>query len=218
MKRAVVFRLVLVCAGCCTETRVYAEELELYEPAGRQGYFLGGGLRSGVMSTHSDVVGSLGVMQGGGLVLRGGQMATDWIGFGLVLMSGGGASKEWSGGYGGLLMDFQFVPMPEYRDLALHAGIGFGFLAITRTEEVQRREDDPEGTAGSLYTLGVSYDWFPFWEPGDTSGGFGVTIFVEGQLLFGGSLVAGGIFMGIEAMYWTGLSDNKLKLGADEGF
>jgi hypothetical protein len=185
-----------------------ARAQELVAPAPRQGYYLGGGLRSGVLTMHSDNVGSLGLMQGGAFVVRAGEMAGNLFGFGITIAAGGGGNKEWGGGYGGLLMDFQLVPE---ENLAVRAGIGLAGFGVGRADENQKKENDPKGGLGTIYTAGFSYDWFPFWEKGDGSGGLAFSPFFEGQLIPVSGVIAGGVFLGVEVTYWFGLSANRLR-------
>lgn len=205
MRALLAFALASIALLSTTEV----EAQTFYEPEARQGYFIGGGVRSGALLSSADGVEGPGFANGGGLAIRMGQMVDDMIGFGLSFTGGGGATDEWNSGYGGLLLGAQLVPMPK-ENLALHAGIGMGGIGISRKDETQKREDDPEGGPGALYALGMSYDWFPFYEPEDGSGGFAITVFFEGVLLPTSDVLAGGVFMGVELTYWFGLDDNKL--------
>jgi hypothetical protein len=191
---------------------------ELLPPEGRQGYYLGGGLRAGLLAGKEADVGSLGVAPSTSGVFRLGQMSTDWLGFGL--RTGGGLFKteEWEVGLGGLSLEAQLLPAPSL-DLALHVSVGIAGAGLTRVDEAKVREDDPMGGAGALYTVGVSYDLFPFRERDSLeSGGAALTFFVEGQLLDAGDLVVGGVFAGVDVYYWFGLARNKLDLPTDAAF
>lgn len=211
MKHALLMALVVIGVGLGGT----ASAQTLVKPAGRQGYYLGGGLRQGAMDMISETAGNLGFMTGGAFTLRLGQMAGEEFGFGLVVYSAGGSNDNWTGGLGGLQLEGQYIIFPN---LALRGAIGFAGLGVGRVKEEEEREDDPSGTAGTLYTLGVSYDWFPWWEPEDRSGGFAFTVFIEGALLPGSELTAFGILSGIEVNYWFGIGDNKLDLDPDEAF
>jgi hypothetical protein len=193
----------------------YAQEL--VEPAPRQGYYLGGGLRNGLIEVHSSGLGNNlgGVMNGGAFTLRAGEMAGELFGFGLQMVAGGGGNKTWGGGWGGLLLDLQLV---VFENLALRGGIGLGGVGVGRSNKNLMRKDDPTGTGGSIFTAGVSYDYFPLWEKGDGSGGFSLSFFVEGTLVPSSTLIAGAMFMGIEVNYWFGLADHKLALPNDRAF
>jgi hypothetical protein len=75
------------------QTTEATEQVELVPPQARQGFYLGLGLRSGLMGVHTDEVGSLGLFyQGGTFNFRFGQMATDLLGFGMSIELGGGSS------------------------------------------------------------------------------------------------------------------------------
>lgn len=187
----------------------------LVEPAARQGYYLGGGVRQGAFDMISTTAGNLGFMQGGGFDLRLGQMAGETFGFGLVLVFAGGGNDDWAGGFGALQLEGQYIIFP---DLALRGGIGVGGLGVGRAKPEDKREDDPTGTAGTLYTLGFSYDWFPWWEKPDGSGGFAFTVYIEGALLPSSDLTTFGMLAGIEVNYWFGIGDNKLELSPDDAF
>lgn len=184
----------------------------LIEPAGRQGYYIGTGFRNGAFDLIDEDLGNLGFMQGGGFTLRFGQMAGEMFGFGLVFSFSGGSNKTWAGGYGGLQLEGQYVMMPDF---ALRAAIGVAGLGVGRVKPEEERLDDPDGTFGSLYTIGMSYDWFPWWEKGDTSGGLAFTVFMEASALPGDGLFAGCILLGAEVHYWFGADDNKLELGEE---
>lgn len=195
-----------------------ASAQDLLRPAARQGYYLGGGIRQAAMFTDTDAAGNLGFMMGGAFALRAGQMVDDLIGFGLAITSGGGSNDDWTGGYGGLLLEVQLTPLST-DDFAIRGGVGIGGLFIGRADESMEREDDPSGTAGSLYTLGVSYDLFPFYDKGSSdTGGFAFTGFLEGMLLPGGSVTTGGVLLGLEITYWFGFQKNRLELPNAEAF
>ncbi len=183
-------------------------DVELVSPKARQGFFLGLGLRSGLMGARADGVGDLGPLQGGVFNFHFGQMANDVLGFGLGIDFGGGRNGTWVAGLGALTVSFHLAPF-EKINFAFHAAVGPGFVSVVRKDEDARRDDDPEGAYGALYTLGATYDWFPFHDPGE-SGGFAITSFVEGRVFPTGDIVAGGIFAGVEVAYWFGYGKNRL--------
>lgn len=191
---------------------------ELTKPAARQGYYIGGGLRQLVGGSGGEVVGSFGFMQGFGMALRFGQMATDHIGLGLVFGGGGSANGDWRVGGGHLSMELTYKPLDDY-DLGLRGGIGFGVLSATRAEEEDVRDDDPEGGIGAQFSLGASYDLFPFYDKAEfESGGFAFTGFAEFTVLPADPLWSVNFVVGLEVTYWFGLAKNKLELPADRAF
>ena len=191
-------------------------EVELVPPKARQGFFLGLGLRSGLMGADAEPVGSLGLLQGGLFNFHFGQMVNNLYGFGLSVDFGGGQSRDWVAGLGALSVSFHLAPF-EKIDFAFHAAVGPGFVSVIRKDEEAAREDDPEGGYGALYTLGATYDWFPFHDPGE-SGGFAITTFVEGRIFPTGDIIAGGIFAGVELGYWFGFGRNRLDLEVEEAY
>lgn len=190
-------------------------EVELVAPKARQGFFLGLGIRSAFMGVEADPVGDLGLVRGGLLNFHFGQMVNNLYGFGLAVDFGGGQAADWFASLGGLSVSFHLAPFDI--DLAFHAAVGPGFFSVIRKEESERREDDPPGAYGALYTLGVTYDWFPFHDPGE-SGGFAITSFVEGRFFPTENIIAGGIFAGVELSYWFGFGKNRLALELDDAY
>jgi hypothetical protein len=190
-------------------------EVELVPPRARQGFFLGLGLRSALMGANADPVGDLGLLQGGLFNFHFGQMVNNLYGFGLGVDFGGGQNDVWAAGLGGLTVSFHLAPFDF--DLAFHVAVGPGFVSVVRKDEAARREDDPEGAYGALYSAGVTYDWFPFHDPGE-SGGFAITSFVEGRFFPTGDVIAGGVFAGVELSYWFGFGKNRLQLEVEDAY
>jgi hypothetical protein len=214
MKRALFLAAVLAAAP----SSAFAQQLELLKPAGRQGYYIGGGFRQAVLTMDADKVGNLGVMLGGGAAIRLGQMVDDFFGFGLAISMGGGSTSEWSGGYGALQLEGQIAPL-DGEDLAVRLGVGLGALGIGRSDTAMETEDDPDGTFGTLYSLGVSYDLFPFYDAEKyETGGFAFTGYVDATLLPGGNVLIAGIFLGLEITYWFGFQQSRLELPPDAAF
>lgn len=208
----------IVLMSLAVPSGAFAQELELLEPGGRQGYYIGGGFRQAVLTMDEEDLGNLGVMLGGGAALRLGQMVDDFFGFGLLISFGGGSTDEWSGGYGGLQLEGQIMPL-EGEDLAVRASIGLGALGIGRTDMAMMTDDDPEGTFGTLYTLGASYDLFPFYDKEKyETGGFAFSGYFDLTLLPGGNLLIAGVFIGLEVTYWFGLQPSRLELPPDAAF
>ena len=215
MKLRVVSSIVLALIFSGTYT---AQAQDLRKPAARQGYYIGGGYRSILLYSDSEDIGGLGPLLGGGLALRMGQMSNDWIGFGLSFMFGGGANDDWSSGYGGLSLEVNLEP-PIDEDLTIRLGTGVAGLSLARVDKSQKRSDDPEGTFGAMFTVGASYDLFPFYErEAYESGGFAFTGFVEFQVIPGDGLLTVSALVGLEVTYFFGLSRNKLDLPPEAAF
>ncbi len=190
----------------------------LVKPQARQGYYFGFGLRNGLSHIQSRTAGGLGRFNTFGFVLRAGQMANNWIGFGLTIQTLFGGNDTWGGGGGGLTVEVHLEP-PIDEDLTIRLGSGVAGLGVSRREEFEAREDDPEGTFGALFNAGVSYDLFPFHEPEKyESGGFAFTGFVDFALIPGDGLWMFTGTIGLEVTWFFGLDDHKLDLPPDVAF
>ena len=190
---------------------------ELRPPEARQGYYLSGGIRSGLSVGDAIEVGDLGSLNHFGLQFRVGQKALPWLGFGLTVGTSFDGNDDWVLSYGHLLLEIQLEPFPI--DLAVRGSVGVGGGSISRMDESEEREDDPSFMFGSMYALGLSYDWFPFRKRSSlSSGGGALTFFVEGRYFPGGDVNLGGGFIGIEFTWWTGLDKRKLDLPPDAAF
>lgn len=194
-----------------------AHAQELRTPAARQGYYLGGGLRYGISAADADNVGDLGALSHLGFMFRLGQKPTPWFGVGLQLGGGGDTNDVWTLGYGHLMLDLQLEPFDF--DLAFRASAGLGGGPISRVDEASEQIDDPEFMFGAMFAAGVSYDWFPFYDPkAFGSGGPALTFFLEGRFFPAGDVTTGGGFVGIEFTWWTGLDRRKLELPLEKAF
>ncbi len=187
-----------------------AQELELTPPAARQGYFIGGGVTSVFNSNFRTTDDDTGNLTGGAGHVRLGQMTTDWLGFGLQIGGGGASAGNFSTGYGGLMLDVQLVPFDH---LGIHLGVGAGGLSLTDTES---DSDELEGTGGGYYSVGLTYDWFPFYDSG--SGGLSVTPIAQFQYMPGTIFDATMLTFGLEILWWSGLPNNKLLFPDGEGY
>ena len=191
---------------------------ELVSPEARQGYYVGGGLRSGMAAADGLNVGGLGALTHFGGWFRVGQKALPWLGLGLSFGGGNESNDDWRFGYGGLLVEADFEPFPAL-DLAIRVGTGVGGGGLSRQDPGLESDDDPGFAFGPLVSFGVSYEWFPLYQPGRyDSGGLGLGAFVEGRFFPGGDVTSGGGFIGLEFTYWTGLPDRKLVLPVEEAF
>ncbi|MCK6547977.1 hypothetical protein L6R52_19155 [Myxococcota bacterium] len=205
----------LAVAGYSADARAQ----DLLRPEARQGYFIGGGLRGGFFSISDEDLGSLGGFAGFGGQFRLGQMSTEKLGFGLVIGGGSQSNATWKGGGGGLLLEGQLRPMADL-DLAIRVGLGIGGMGLSRVDPATETDDDPSGGAGALYSLGISWDWFPFFDraEGDRTGGFALTPFAEAQVFPTSDLMTFSFVIGIETTWWSGVPDNKLELPPEEAF
>lgn len=215
MQPGLTFLLLATLAGQTTQSGGTEETIELLKPRARQGFFLSLGTRGAYLGMNAKPIGDLGFFQGGTFNFRFGQMVNDLIGFGMSIEAGGGQTSDFNGGFGGLLVEIQLAPFDF--DLAFRGSVGVAGLGLSRKEESEEREKDPSGGYGSYYALGVSYDWFPFYDEGD-SGGFSIASFVEGRILPLGDILTGGAFVGVELTYFFGFNKNRLDLDVDEAF
>ena len=202
-----------------TKASAQDAQVELLEPKARQGYYVGGGLRTLSMVVDDDEIGSLGGMVGFGVSLRFGQKVNEWFGLGLAVGFGGGGNADWTTGGGGLTLELQVQPWQK-TDIAFRLGIGVAGLSIARVDDADETDDDPSGTVGSIYTIGASYELFPWYEAEKyESGGLAFSFFVEGQFNPGlGGVTSVGAVIGIEITWWSGLNRNKLDLPVDAAF
>ncbi|MBH25273.1 MAG: hypothetical protein CMH57_12640 [Myxococcales bacterium] len=187
------------------------DDVVLVPPAPRQGYFISLGAGLSVNSNSSDDEGTIGPLTGAYFNLRLGEMVTDWLGFGFHAGGGFASDDRWSAGFGGGMLDAQFVPWDH---LAVRFGVGAGGLSVTDNVEEQ---ESLLGTGGGYYLVGLSYDWFPFHSPGE-SGGFSLTPALQGIYLPGATFQSTLIVLSIETTWWSGLDKNKLDLPDDEAY
>lgn len=206
---AAVAALVLVEAG--------ADAQELREPGPRQGYFLGGGLRGGVLNLDAGQLGNLGAFPMFGGSFRFGEMVYDWLGLGGQVRFAAGSIDEFSSFYAAGLMEGQVQPWRRI-NLAFRLGSGAFGQGLSRADPELEREGDPGGSYGAIVTAGASYDVFPFRKSEYESGGWGLSIYVDGELLLGTDISSGGVFVGLEVTRFFGLAKYKLDLPIDEAY
>lgn len=188
----------------------------LTSPEARQGYFVAAGARSSVSVAGDDDVGSLGAAGGGEAVLRIGQMLTPRFGVGISLAGGLGRSSEWNRAGGGMVVEGQVKPLSGL-DLAVRGGIGLGVRSVSRRDAAAETDDDPSGIFGSLYSLGLSHDWFVT-RGRLGSGGLAVTAAADATLLAGDGIVDLAMVVGVELTYWAGLPKRQLALPITEAY
>lgn len=186
------------------------EEVELVLPAPRQGYWIGAGY-GGIANFNFQKEGDdSGALLGHGGHLRIGEMVTGWFGIGLQFGGGVAANSDFDTAFGGVVLDVQLVPIDH---LAVHGGVGAGGLAAT---DLTDDEAGLLGTGGGFYMVGVSYDWFPFWDAG--SGGFSLSPQIQVQYLPGNLFEAYVVVASLDVTWWSGLEKNKLDLDIDEAY
>jgi len=191
--------LLLLAAGTAR-----AEEL-LERPRPRQGYYLALGAYSSVVVGREDAK-TQGPMVGYGASLNLGQLLKPRLGLGLAIDLGGGSGGGQSSRFFGLGLAGQ---VELATNLALHASVGLGVVSVEDPED-----EDISGVTSAAYTLGVTYDWFP-WSRG--SGGWAITPSVFVRAVPGGDS-AFVTLVGVRVTRWTGLPRNQLELPPDEAY
>jgi hypothetical protein len=190
---------------------------ELREPGPRQGYFLGGGLRGGVLISDTEAIGSLGSFPAFGGSFRFGEMVYPWLGFGGQIRFAAGSNEEFSTFYSAGLMEAQVQPWKKL-NLAFRLASGAFGQGLSRGDETLVREDDPGGAFGAIVAGGASYDLFPFRKKTRLSGGLALSAYAETELLLSSDINSVGFMFGIEVTYFFGLAKYKLDLSVEEAF
>ncbi len=186
---------------------VAAQTLE--QPRPRQGYYLGGGFHNAL--AHVTESGeSLGVWPGSMLTLRTGEMLTNHLGLGLFLEYGGAGQDPDFATIGGLGLEGQWEVV---NNLALHAGVGFGFVGLV---DLEHQDELRRGSYGGSYSLGVGYDWFP--RPRRLSGGWAIRPVATLRFLPDDPVSTVLFTLGGEVVRWRGLPRNELDLPPGEGY
>jgi hypothetical protein len=194
-----------------------AEAQALRDPGPRQGYFLGGGLRGGLLNLDAGQLGDLGVFPMFGGAFRFGEMVYDWLGLGGQVRFATGSIDQFSSFYGAGLMEAQVQPWRPI-NFALRLGSGAFGQGLSRANPELEREGDPGGSYGAIVTAGASYDLFPFRKSEFASGGWALSLYVDAELLLGTDIRSGGVFFGVEVTRFFGLAKYKLDLPVDEAY
>lgn len=202
---------VAIACSLVTATAVHPVYAQTLEPPGpRQGYYLSLGFHSG-MSTHwEDDDESLGPWVSQGLSLRLGQMITRRLGMGLQIWSNQSVDGEETGSLFGLGLEGQVALTGR---LALTGGLALGVLQL-RDKRVMNEE--LRGAYGAEYSLGASYDFFPYKRK--LSGGLGLAPIVQARFLPGDVGGSFSVMAGLHVTWWSGLPRNQLDLPAGEGY
>ena len=170
----------------------HAQDLE--EPRARQGYWFGVGL-AGAGAGIVDKGESLGLYPGNGFSLRIGQMLTSRIGVGLTIDYAAIKKNADSGSLGNLAMEGS---ASVWRDLSVHAGAGFGFVALT---DQNSDEKTLRGGAGTCLLVGASYDFFP-WR-NRLTGGWAITPTLDFRAMPDGDVHAYALLAGVQIIHWS---------------
>jgi hypothetical protein len=189
-------------------TRTASAEDLLESPRERQGYYLALGAHSAISYSREEGEG-LGPMAGFATTLRLGQLLTDKIGLGLAIDVGGASGDDQSATLFGLGLAGQYELA---RNFAAHASVGLGVVSLSSPED---DDDEVRGAVGAAYTVGLTYDWFPW---GRRSGGWAVTPGLQLRAVPSEEVDAFAIYFGVEVSYWSGLPRNQLELPASEAY
>jgi hypothetical protein len=203
-RRARLLWLCCLCVAAVAAAPSSAPRAQTLEaPRGRQGYCLGVGGHGALNRNWEDGrADSLGL--GGVGTLRLGQMVGRRLGFGLQIDMGSSRGDGQRATLGGLSMAAQWEVA---RNLAVHGGVGIGFVNL---DDTRIDDEDARGGGGAYYLLGASYDWFPRRQR--LTGGWSLAPTVQVRLLPGEDLTAGALFAGIDILYWSGLPKHQLDL------
>lgn len=183
----------------------------LDKPSPRQGYYLSAGLHatSQFIWKDSDAQGARSSI---GNTLRLGEMLTSRFGLGLLIGFTNADTAEDTAFMGGLSLEGQ---ARVWRNLAVHAATGLGFVQLTEKNPVNP-DDASEGVGGAMYTLGVSYDFFPYRKA--LSGGLSLSPTLRMHYIPGDALDGLAVFAGLDVIWWTGIPKNQLDLPPDRAF
>jgi hypothetical protein len=176
----------------------------LEEPRSRQGYWIGFGASAvGVQSWEKGK--NKGVYPGWTGTFRIGQLITKRLGLGLLVEYIGGIGKGTdTGSIDGLSLEASYL---VWRDLSVHAGFGLGVVLLKDSAAL-----DPSYRAGggAYFLAGASYDLFPFKKK--LTGGWAITPVVDLHGSPDGDIHFLAVLAGIQLTWWSGLSNNMLKL------
>jgi hypothetical protein len=92
---------------------------------------------------------------GPGGALRAGDVVFPWMTVGVAFTGTGAYASAASVGFGGLLVELGFLPVPRV-PLSIRAGFGFGAGAVLPSDRARRY-----GFGGALFEGALRYEWFP---------------------------------------------------------
>jgi hypothetical protein len=189
-------------------TTVRAQNLEA--PQARQGYYLTiGGQGATVMGFDGGRTDSL---IGGTGSLRLGQMLTSRLGLGIRIEGGAAGGDGVDGTHGGFAVEGQVRP---WGNLALHAGVGLGYLSLTRPALHAGMKAEQRGTYGAVYSLDASHDWFLTQR---RSGGWSLAPTLGLRYLPGDGARALSLLLGGQLSWWSGRPRDQLLLPEAEAY
>jgi len=180
------------------------EHPQLEEPRSRQGYWIGVGL-SGVGLQAWENGRSHGAYTGHAGTFRIGQLLTERLGLGILVEYPSSVAKGADkGSLYGLTLEGSCL---LWRNLSLHAGFGLGVVLLKNNDDL----NPSTRSGGGAYGLfGVSYDLFPV--KTRHTGGWAITPTVDLHGSADGDFRFLAVLAGVQITWWSGLSDNMLKL------
>jgi hypothetical protein len=124
------------------------------------------------------------------------------VGVGLTLDYAAMKKNRTSGALGDLAME---VSANLWRNLAVHAGAGFGVVMVT---DDASEDQSLRGGVGSCLLAGARYDFFP-WR-NRLTGGWAITPTLDVRAMPDGDVHAFAILIGLQVLRWSGLPGNML--------
>jgi hypothetical protein len=199
--------LALLVGTLLFQSSARAQTLE--PPGPRQGYYLSLGFHNGVANIREDGD-SLGAWFNRMTTIRMGQMLTRRLGLGLQIVTTYSQKGEQYGTQIGLGLEGQVALTGR---LAVNGGLALGVLQL---HDKRVMNEELRGAFGAEYSLGVSYDFFPYKRK--LSGGLGLAPIVQMRFLPGDNGTSFSGFAGLHISWWTGLPRNQLDLPPGEGY
>lgn len=199
--------LALLVGIVCLRGSASAQTLE--PPGPRQNYYLSLGFHGGVIQTWEDDE-SLGAWFTRLTTIRVGQMLTRRLGLGLQILTGYSARGEEYSTTLGLGVEGQVALTGR---LAVNGGLALGVLQL---HDKRVMNEELRGAFGAEYSLGASYDFFPYKRK--LSGGLGLAPIVQVRFLPGDEATTISVLAGLHVSWWTGLPRNQLDLPPGEGY
>jgi hypothetical protein len=194
--------------GAIPCAKAHADEADdhpvLEEPRERQGYWIGVGVSAVGLHSWENGRGH-GPYTGYTGTFRIGQLLTERLGLGILVEYPGSIAKGADkGSLYGLTLEGSYR---AWRNLSVHAGFGLGVVLLKNGDDL-----DPSTRAGGgAYGLvGASYDVFPL--KARRTGGWAITPTLDLHGSPDGDLRFLAVLAGLQVTWWSGLSDNMLKL------